>query len=314
MRVFVAGASGVVGQPLARQLIAAGHEVTGTTRSDNKAREIESSGATPVICDAFDQEAVTKAVADAAPDVVINQLTNLPTMGDQRDPDFFTATNRLRTEGGKILIEAARAAGVRRLVTQSIAFTYLPKGSWVKVETDPTVPVFDDPMSIAFQSALTLEQDLLDAEGIDGLILRYGFFYGPGTYYAADGSTASEVRRRRLPLVGPATGTFSFVHVEDAAAATVLATTQGSPGIYNIVDDEPAALKEWLPVYAEAIGAKPPRKVPAWLARLVAGKSLTESAINMRGASNAKAREELGWQPSFASWRTGFAEDLAQNS
>ncbi|MBK5232771.1 MAG: NAD(P)-dependent oxidoreductase [Thermoleophilia bacterium] len=310
MKVFVAGAGGVIGRPLVRQLVAAGHEVTGTTRSDSKARQIETSGATPVVCDAFDPQGVTEAVAKAAPDVIINQLTNLPTTGDRRDPDYYTATNRLRREGGQILIKAAQAAAVKRLVTQSIAFTYLPRGSWVKNETDATVGAFDGSISDAFQSALTHEQNLQDAEGIDGLILRYGFFYGPGTYYAADGPTASEVRRRRFPLVGPATGTFSFVHVDDAAEAAVAAVTQGSPGIYNIVDDEPAALKEWLPVYAEALGAKPPRRVPAWLARLVAGKSLTESAINMRGASNAKAKAELGWRPSHSSWRQGFSDSL----
>jgi len=310
MKVFVAGATGVVGQPLVKQLVEAGHEVTGLTRTDERARSIRLAGATCAICDALDAEELTSAVVKASPDVIINQLTSLPASGDQRDPEFFTRTNELRGRGGHILIEAAQAAGVKRFITQSIAFTYAREGSWVKDETAPTVSDFEGSFGESFRVMLAHEQELARAEGIEGLILRYGFFYGPGTFYAGDGATADEVRGRKFPVVGPGTGNFSFVHVDDAAAATVAAVTRGSVGIYNITDDEPAAIKDWLPVYAKALGAKPPRHVPAWLARLIAGKELTNAAIEMRGASNAKAKAELGWTLEHPTWRTGFSESL----
>lgn len=310
MRVFVAGATGVVGQPLVRKLLAAGHDVTGTTRSQDRAAQIEAAGATAVVCDALDADSVALAVEGAGPEVVVNQLTNLPTDGNQRKSGYFDSTNRLRREGGRILIEAAQSAGVKRLVTQSIAFTYMPEGSRVKDESAPTMGGFPGPQGEAFAAMLDHERSVLEADGLEGLVLRYGFFYGPGTYYANDGATAEEVRKRRYPVVGAGTGTFSFVHVDDAADAACLAVSAGSQGIYNVVDDEPAALKDWLPVYAEALGARPPRKVPFWLARLIAGKGLAEAAIGMRGASNGKARDELGWTPAHSSWRTGFAESF----
>jgi nucleoside-diphosphate-sugar epimerase len=311
MKVFVAGASGAIGKPLVRQLVAAGHEVTGTTRREERAAEIEGAGARAVVCDALDGPALIEAVAQASPEVVVNQLTSLPQRYDPRKASFYTATNRVRSEGGRNLLEAALAAGARRLLTQSIAFLYAPEGGWVK---DEDARPFDDApghFGPAVESMLGHEREVLEAPGLEGLVLRYGQFYGPGTYYAPDGHLGREVRRRRFPIVGPGTGTFSFLHVEDAAGATVAALERGAPGIYNVVDDEPAPLHEWLPVFAEALGAKPPRRVPVWLASLVAGRATAATATQLRGASNAKAKRELGWQPRYLSWRQGFHEALA---
>jgi nucleoside-diphosphate-sugar epimerase len=310
MRVFVAGASGVIGKPLVRQLLAAGHEVTGTTRREERAAEIEAAGAKAAVCDALDGRALTEAVEQASPEVVVNQLTSLPQRYDPRKASFYAATNRVRSEGGRNLLAAARAAGARRLLTQSIAFLYAPEGNWVK---DEDARPFDDApghFGPAVEAMLGHEREVLEAPGLEGLVLRYGQFYGPGTYYAPDGHLGREVRRRRFPIVGPGTGTFSFLHVEDAAGATVAALERGAPGIYNVVDDEPAPLREWLPDFAEALGAKPPRRVPVWLAKLVAGSSTAAMATQLRGASNAKAKRELGWQPRYPSWRQGFREAL----
>lgn len=310
MRVFVAGASGAIGRPLVRQLVAAGHEVTGTTRRQERAKEIEAAGATAVVCDAFDREALAAAVAAAQPEVVVNQLTSLPPKYDPRKASFYEQTNRVRREGGHNLLEAARRAGARRLVTQSISFLYAPEGDWVKSED---APVFDDAPGHFGPSVRILvehEREVVGCPDLEGVVLRYGQFYGPHTYFAPDGHLGRETRRRRFPIVGEGTGTFSFVHVEDAAAATVAALERGAPGVYNVVDDEPTRMSEWVPVYAEALGAKPPRRVPFWLARLVAGKSVATTAVEMRGASNAKAKRELGWTPRYASWRQGFREAL----
>jgi nucleoside-diphosphate-sugar epimerase len=311
MKVFVAGASGVIGRPLVRQLLAAGHEVTGTTRREERAAEIEAAGAKAAVCDALDGPALIEAVEQASPEVVVNQLTSLPQRYDPRKASFYTATNRVRSEGGRNLLEAARAAGARRLLTQSIAFLYAPEGDWVK---DEDARPFDDApghFGPAVEAMLGHEREVLEAPGLEGLVLRYGQFYGPGTYYAPDGHLGREVRRRRFPIVGAGTGTFSFLHVEDAAGATVAALERGAPGIYNVVDDEPAPLHEWLPAFAEALGAKPPRRVPVWLASLVAGRATAATATQLRGASNAKAKRVLGWQPRYPSWRQGFREALA---
>jgi nucleoside-diphosphate-sugar epimerase len=309
MKVFVAGASGVIGRPLVRRLVAAGHAVTGMTSRERNADAIESAGAQPVVCDALDPEAVKTIVVEAAPEVVISQLTRLPADYDPRKIDY-EPTNRARYEGGRNLIAAARQAGARRFVSQSVAFIYAPEGGMVKDEEAP--PWIDPPQPFAggARSTLDHERDVLEAPGIDGLVLRYGQFYGPGTYYASDGSVAEQVRRRRFPIVGGGGGTFSFIHVDDAASATVAAVDRGAPGIYNVVDDEPAAERDWLPIYAAALGAKPPRRVPTWLARLVAGRFAVIMATELRGASNAKAKRELGWEPNHASWRTGFSEAL----
>lgn len=308
MRVFVAGASGAIGRPLVRQLVEAGHEVTGTTRRDERAEEIRSAGATAVVCDAYDRGALEAAVVEARPAVVVNQLTSLPQRYNPRKASFYEETNRVRSEGGRNLIEAARAAGARRFITQSISFLYAPEGDWVK---DEDARPWDDAPGHFGPSVRVLlehEREVVGSEDFDGLVLRYGQFYGSGTYFARDGHIGREVSRRRFPIVGPGTGTFSFIHVEDAAGATVAALERGAPGVCNVTDDEPAPVREWLPVYAEALGARPPRRVPVWLARLVAGKSVANSAIGFRGASNAKAKRELGWSPRYPSWRQGFRE------
>jgi nucleoside-diphosphate-sugar epimerase len=310
VKVFVAGASGAIGRPLLRQLLAAGHEVTGMTRHQEAAAEIRAVGASAVVCDAFDAAGLRAAVEAAAPDAVVNQLTSLPQRYDPRKASFYEATNRVRTEGGHNLVEAARAAGARRFITQSIAFLYAPEGGWVK---DEQARPFDDApghFGPAVAAMLAHEREVVESPDFTGLVLRYGQFYGPGTYLAADGHLGREVRRRRFPVVGPGTGTFSFLHLDDAAGATLAALERGSAGVYNVVDDEPARLAEWLPVYAETLGAKPPRRVPVWLAKLVAGSAVASSAVELRGASNAKAKRELGWQPAHASWRQGFAAAL----
>lgn len=306
MKVFVAGASGAVGRPLVRQLVAAGHDVTGMTRRADRAEEIRATGADCVVCDVFDPQALADAVAAAEPRVVIHQLTSLPPELDPRKKGIYDANNRIRREGTRNLIEAARAAGAERVVAQSIAFIYAPTGGWVKTEEDPVISMPGE-FGSAVDATMSLEQQVTAA---GGLVLRYGFFYGPGTSYAPDGHQASEVRRRRFPIIGDGSGTFSFVHVEDAASAAVAAAERGAPGIYNVADDEPAKTSEWLPAYARALGAKPPRRVPAWVARLVAGKEVVAFATTMRGVSNEKAKRELGWQPRYASWRQGFSEAL----
>src|SRR5436190_4681890 len=316
MRVFVAGASGVIGRPLLRQLIAAGHDVVGMTSGEAGKKRISDAGAEPVVCDALDADAVRETVISARPDVVVNELTKLPRDYDTRNIDerFYAPTNRIRTVGGGNLLEAAVAGRARRFVTQSIAFLYAPEGEMVKDENGRPSTDAPAPFGDGVRAMISHERAVLDAEGIQGLVLRYGWFYGPGTYYAADGSIAEMVRKRRFPVLGGSDGLFSFIHIEDAAAATVVACERGEPGVYNVVDDEPATVAEWLPAYAEALGAKRPWKVPGFIGRLLGG-SAARMTIGLRGASNAKARRELGWEPEYPSWRTGFpAESLAAAS
>jgi nucleoside-diphosphate-sugar epimerase len=310
VRVFVAGASGAIGRPLIPKLVAAGHEVTGTTRSEDSAAAIRAAGAEAAICDALDAAAVEEAVSRARPEVIVSELTSLPKDYDLRTIDY-EPTNRLRVEGGRNLIAAGRKAGARRYITQSIAFIYEPEGDWVKDEE--ATPYLNPPgrFRSGAEATLASEREALDAEGMEGLVLRYGQFYGPGTYFDHDGSIAEQVRKRRFPLVGKASGFFSFIHLDDAADATVAAVERGAPGIYNVVDDDPAPMREWLPVYAELIAAKRPFRVPTLLARLVGGRAAVEMSTQLRGASNAKAKRELGWQPAHPSWRQGFAESLA---
>lgn len=307
MRILLAGATGAIGRPLAPMLVAAGHQVVGTTRSESKAEAIRAAGAEAAVMDALDLDALERVVTDARPDVVVNQLTALPDALDFRDPEALAATNRLRSEVGPALARMAAQAGARRLISQSVAFFYAPVGEPVKSEDAPLMELPEGSAMASGPPALrALERSTLETPGVDGLVLRYGYLYGPGTYYAHDGSTAGQVRKRRLPVVGAGTGLFSFVHTDDAASATVAAVERGEPGIYNVCDDEPAPMSEWLPAYADAIGAKPPRRVPVWLARLVAGKEAAGLATELRGASNAKARRELGWTPKYPSWREGF--------
>ena len=309
MKVLVAGASGAIGRPLVPLLVEAGHEVTGTTRRPERAEEIRAAGARAALCDVLDAAALAAAVEEAAPEVVVNQLTSLPEDYNPRSIDYGP-TNRVRGEGGSNLMRAALAVGARRYVTQSIAFLYAPEGGPVKDEDARPFEEAPPPFDSGVTAMLAHEREVLETDGIEGVVLRYGQFYGPGTYYAPGGSIARRVSRGMLPIVGPGTGIASFVHVEDAAAATVAALDRGSPGIYNVADDEPAPMREWLPVYAEAIGARRPRRVPVWLARLVAGRLAVEFGVNLRGAANARARRELGWEPRHPSWRRGFLEAL----
>ncbi len=309
MRVFVAGASGVIGRSLVPKLVAAGHEVTGTTRNELSAEAIRAAGAQAAICDALDPAAVEDAVTAAAPEAIVSELTSLPKDYDLRKIDY-EPTNRLRVEGGRNLISAGRKVGARRYITQSIAFVYEPEGDWVKDEEARTFVNPPGRFASGLEATLTSEREALEGDGGDGLVLRYGQFYGPGTYFDRDGSIAEQVRARRFPQVGKGTGVFSLVHVDDAADATVAAVERGAPGIYNVVDDDPAPISDWLPVFADAIGAKRPMRVPTFLARLIGGKAAVAMATQLRGASNAKAKRELGWQPAHPSWRQGFAASL----
>ncbi len=311
MKVFVAGASGTVGRPLVRQLVAAGHEVTGTTRAESRSQEIRAAGAKVAVCDVFDSDALRGAVEAAGPEVVINELTSLPRDYNPRQMDerFYGPTNRVRTEGGGNLLAAAQSAGAKRFVTQSIAFMYAPEGEMVKDESGRAFTDAPGAFGTGVTAMSSHEQAALDAEGIEGVVLRYGWFYGAGTYYAADGSIAEQVRKRRFPIVRGSDGLFSFIHVEDAAAATVAACERGAEGIYNVVDDEPASAGEWLPVYAEALGAKAPWRVPGFVGRLFGGAA-ARLVSGLRGASNVKAKRELEWQPRYPSWRQGFREAL----
>jgi len=310
MRVFVAGATGAVGRPLVPKLVAAGHEVTGMTRSEAKAPEVRAAGADAAVVDVFDVDTLRAAIDSASPEVIVHELTALPDRIDFRNEDTYAATNRLRTEGTRNLIAAAQAAGARRFVSQSIAFAYRMDGERLKTEDDPLLAQAPGAFGSGVRALHEMEEMVLGAGGLDGLVLRYGFFYGPGTYYGEDGTSTQDVRRRRLPVVGGGGGVFSFVHVDDAAEATLAAVERGAPGIYNIADDEPAPMREWVPVFAQAAGAKPPRRVPVWLARFVAGKDVSNFAVALRGASNEKGKRELGWEPAHSSWRSGFAESL----
>jgi len=308
VKIFVAGATGVIGRRLVPMLVRSGHEVTGMTRRSERSGQVEAMGALPAVCDVFDAPALEAAVAAASPEVVIHELTDLPAALDPRKYESQMAGNdRLRSEGTANLVAAARAAGAKRIVAQSIAFAYTPSGPAIKTESDP---LFDDapfPWSRAVAALHDLEHAVTQTAGIEGIVLRYGFFYGPGTAYAADGHLCREVAKRRIPLIGGGTGVFSFIQIDDAATATVAAIDGGTPGaIYNIVDDEPAPGSEWIPVYAEAMGAKPPRRVPRWLGRMIGGRTAVMMMTQTRGASNERAKKELGWSPRYPSWRTGF--------
>ncbi len=309
MRVFLAGATGAIGRPLVRMLLAEGHQVTGMTRSPGKVEALRAAGAEPVVADAFDEPAVMRAVAQAAPEAVIHQLTAIPARLDpRRIARDFELTDRLRTEGTRILLEAARAAGAERVIAQSVAFVYAPgPPGTVHTESDP--PNAQPPKQFRRTTAALeeLERRVLDAEGT---VLRYGYFYGPGSAISRTGSIGADVSRRRLPIVGGGTGVWSFIHVEDAARAAVAALSSGSARACNIVDDEPAPVHEWLPGLAAALGAPAPRRVPAFLARPLAGAYGIATMTKAQGASNALAKRELGWQPSFPSWREGFRHGL----
>jgi 2-alkyl-3-oxoalkanoate reductase len=305
MRVFVVGASGAIGTRLVLQLIDRGHTVIGSCRSPDKAEALRALGAEPVVLDALDARAVREAVAAAKPDAIVHQATALANARFGRSLDrTFAQTNRLRTEGTDNLLAAARAAAVPRFVAQSFAnYRYAREGGMVKTEDDPLDPT---PLSNTVETNAAMRH--LDEAATDagGIVLRYGGFYG-----AANDGLIGPVRKRQFPIVGDGGGFGSFIHLDDAASATVLALEHDGPAIYNIVDDDPAPVREWLPVLAKALGAKPPRHFPIWLARLFAGEANAVMSIESRAASNAKAKRELGWTPRYPSWRQGFAEVYA---
>jgi 2-alkyl-3-oxoalkanoate reductase len=309
MRVFLAGATGVIGRRLLPMLIAAGHEVTGMTRTPAKLDALRASGAEAVVADALDAAAMRAVIADARPDAVIHQLTSLPPRIDPRKIERdFVLNDRLRSEGTHNLVQAAQAAGAGRIIAQSIAFSYAagPAGA-VHEEQDPMLLDAPRPYARSAKAVVELERTVL---GAGGIVLRYGYFYGPGSSVSKRGSMGQDVARRRLPIVGSGTGVWSFVHVDDAARATVLALTHGASGPYNIVDDEPAPVSEWLPALAEALGAPRPWRVPAFIARLAAGSYGVALMTQAQGASNELAKRELAWTPAHPSWREGFRDGL----
>lgn len=311
MKVFIAGATGVIGRPLIAQLQAANHTLVAITRSEQRAAELRGQGVTAVVCNVFQRDNLLRCVEEAHPDVVIHQLTALPKRIDPRKIKTQLAeTNRLRTEGTRNLMDAALAAGAKRFIAQSIAFAYDPSGPKLKTEEDPLYITPPSSFAETIEAVRILEETALGSHDLPGIVLRYGFFYGRRTVYAADGSVAADVRRRRFPIVGRGTGVFSFIHVEDAATATIAALQRGDPGTYNIVDDEPAEVAAWLPSYAGSINSPHPMHVPRWLARVLVGPYAVYMMCDQKGASNAKAKQTFGWSPSFPTWRSGFESEL----
>jgi nucleoside-diphosphate-sugar epimerase len=310
MRILVAGATGALGRQLVPRLVARGHEVSGMTRTDSKQQLLRDMGATPIVADALDPDAVALAVAESRPDVIVHELTAIPGAPNMRHFDRdFAQTNRLRTEGTDHLLSAGRAAGVKRFVAQSFAgLTFERSGSLVKSEDAPLDLTPPGPIRETNAAIRHVERAVIDADWTEGIVLRYGGFYGPGTSLDLDGGGyVDAIRARKFPIVGDGGGVWSFIHIEDAADATVAAIEHGSRGIYNIVDDDPATVADWLPATARALGAKPPRHVPRWFGRLVAGELAAVMMTEMRGASNAKAKRELGWQPNHPSLTRTFA-------
>jgi len=315
MRILVAGASGAIGRRLTPKLVQAGHTVAGMTRTSSKADLVRATGADPVIVDALDTAAVTAAIQDLRPDVIVHELTAIPARLDLRNYDReFALTNRLRSEGTDNLIAGALQAGVRRFIAQSFApLVYLRQGSSVKTEDDP---MDSDPPSALRATLKTiehLEAATLGIRGIPGIVLRYGAFYGPGTSFGEGGFGLEDLRRRKIPVVGNGAGVWSFIHIDDAAEATLAAVERGDPGIYNVVDDDPAPVSEWLPALAAAIKAPAPRHVPAFIARLAVGEHGVIMMTEIRGSSNIKAKRELLWKPQWSSWREGFRFGLTED-
>jgi nucleoside-diphosphate-sugar epimerase len=308
MKVFVAGATGAIGKQLVPRLLAAGHDVIGMTRTEAKQAALWDLGARPVVADALDPQQVADAVALAQPDVIVHQLTAISGLDTRHFDRDFALTNRLRSEGTDHLLSAGRAVGVRRFVAQSYTgWPYARTGGPVKSEDDPLDPHPPREMRESMTAIRHLEDAVTSADWTEGIVLRYGAFYGPGTSMAPGGEQYEMIRKRKFPLVGDGAGMWSFVHIADAAEATVAAIEHGKRGIYNVVDDDPAAVAEWLPALAAAIGAPKPWRVPRILARLLAGEAGAAMMTEVRAASNAKAKRELGWRPRHASWRQGFA-------
>src|SRR5918995_715685 len=308
MRVFVAGATGAIGKQLVPRLVAAGHEVTGMTRSESKQATVSELGAAPVVADALDPDQVADAVAHARPEVIVHQLTAIGPINPRHFERDFAATNRLRTEATDYLLSAGQTVGVPRFVAQSNgAFVNARTGGSLRTEEDPLDPSPPREMRSTVAALGHLEEGVLGAEWTEGIVLRYGALYGPGTSMAPGAAEFELVRRRRYPLVGDGGGVWSFIQVADAAEATVAAIEHGSRGVYNVVDDDPARVAEWLPALAQTLGAKKPMRVPRLIGRLFPGEVGAVLMTELRGASNAKAKRELHWRPAHPSWRKGFA-------
>ena len=302
MNVFLAGATGAIGRSLVPMLVKEGHKVVAMTRAPKKVRGLEAMGAAPALGDVFDVARLNDVAKGAAPEVIIHQLTSFGATA--RDP--FAETNRLRIEGTRNLVAAARAAGAQRFIAQSISFLCTPGGNGL---TDESTPLYlDAPEAVRplVEAVAELEHQTLSAEGIVGTVLRYGHFYGPHTQYAPDGSIADSIRNGQMPMIGGGQGTYSFIHVDDAATATVHALTHGASGIHNIVDDAPTPVSEWLPIYTELLSAPTPERISETAALEAVGPFPVYMMTEQRGASNTKAKRELGWRPSQGSWRDGF--------
>lgn len=313
MDVFLAGATGAVGRRLLPMLVSAGHRVTGLTRSPEKAEMLRALGAEPAVADALDASAVMEAVARAHPEAVIHQLTSIPAaLNPKKLAESFALTNRLRTEGTDHLLAAARAVGTRRFLAQSFGgYVWAPGAPRAVTEDWPRSGDPPGQLRGVIAAVDYLERAVPAAQGLDGIVLRYGGFYGPGTGIGEGGATLAQIRKRAFPVIGGGGAVWSFVHIEDAARATLLALDRGAPGIYNVADDEPAEVRDWLPFLAEAAGAPAPRRVPAWLGRLLAGETTVRLMTEMHGIVNHKAKAELGWTPAYPSWRQGFRHGLA---
>jgi len=307
MKIFLAGATGAIGKRLLPMLVNAGHSVTGTTQHPEKMLSIQSAGATPVLVDALNKNEVLAAVQKAQPEVIIHELTAIPASLNTRHFDRdFRLTNRLRTEGTDHLLAAARAVGARRFIAQSYYGWYARTGSWIKTEDDPFLSSGISDGRKALEATIHVETAVLQEKAMEGFVLRYGSFYGPGTSIAPGAWLFEGIRRRQVPIVGGGTGYWSFIHIDDAAAATLAAVQAAMPGVYNITDDEPAPVSVWLPFLADVLGAKPPRHVPAWFARFAIGEFGVALMTQLRGASNRKAKLQLPWKPAWPSWREGF--------
>ena len=312
MKVFLAGASGAIGQTLIPLLVEQGHEVFGAFRNPAHAGQVESLGATPVMVDALDGQAVADRMAEIRPQAVIHQLTAIPARLDLRHIDRdFEMTNRLRIEGTRNLATAAVKAGVEKFLAQSFAgWPYARRGITLKTEEDDLDPSPPPQMKAMLDAIEMLEHTTVREQGFTGVVLRYGPLYGPHSSIAKDGTMVEEIRQHKVPLIGQGTGVWSFLHLHDAATATVAALTHAQRGIYNIVDDDPAPVVEWLPYLAECVGAKPPMHVPNLLAKMLVGEHAVAMMNDIRGVSNEKARKELHWTPKWSSWRQGFRDGL----
>lgn len=313
MKILIAGATGAIGRQLVPKLVAGGHEVGGTTRTPEKEPLLREMGATPFVVDILDPEAVAQAVAAFEPEVIVHEATALSSVNMRKFEQSFSLTNRLRTEGTDHLLAAGRAVGVRKFVAQSFAgWPFARTGSRIKTEDDPFDPNPIPSVRTTLDALRHLERAVLGAEWTEGIALRYGGLYGPGTSLDVDGGEMTvAIRRGFFPIIGSGDGMFSFIHVADAADATVAAIERGTRGVYHVVDDEPAPVREWLPVVAAALGAKPPRRIPRWLGRLIAGETVVTMSTEARGASNERAKRQLGWTPRHASWRESLGRAAA---